>query len=215
MKTDRQLKEDVEQELRWEPSVRDEQIGVSAKKGVVQLDGEIGSYAEKWAAEQAALRVADVKAVASELKVVLNPADSRTDEDIARAAMNTLEWNYLAPSGTQVKVSGGWVTLQGVADWQYEREEAERAVRLLNGVKGVVNEITLKPRATAADVKEKIQQSLKRSAVIDAGNIQVETVNGTVTLRGKVKSWSEREEAEHAAWSASGVSRVEDMITVG
>jgi osmotically-inducible protein OsmY len=215
MKTDKELKRDVEDELTWEPSVAQEQIGVSAKDGVVQLDGEVKSYAEKWAAEKAAMRVADVKAVASEIKVVWDPADSRTDEDIARAALHSVQWNYLVPTGIKVQVSNGWVTLQGTVEWQFQREEAERTVRSLSGVTGVINDIVLKPRVTASDVKNKIEKSFKRSAALDAAGIRVDTVNGSVTLHGKVKSWAERDEAERAAWSAPGVVRVEDLITIG
>lgn len=215
MKTDLQLKNDVEAELRWEPSVREEHIGVSAKDGVVELDGEVGSYAEKWGAERAALRVAEVRAVASKIAVVHDPLNSKTDEDIARAARNALDWDTLAPLGTKVKVSEGWVTLEGIAEWQYRREAAERVVRNLNGVKGVVNNIVLKPVINPSDVRQKIEQAFKRSATVDAGNIQVEAKEGAITLRGKVRSWYEREEAEREAWAAPGVTAVTNLVTIG
>jgi len=213
-KSDAQLKSDVEEELRWEPSIHGEQIGVSARIGVVELNGHVGSYYEKWAAERAALRVAGVKAVASEIKVDLYASTTRTDEDIARAAKNHLEWNYYVPDTVKVQVTDGWVTLMGTAEWQYEREEAEREVRPLIGVKGVLNEITVTPTASAIDVKANIENALKRNAETDAAHISVETSDGQVTLQGTVSSWAERAEAERAAWSAPGVKKVEDQITV-
>lgn len=214
MKNDEQLQSDVEKELRWEPSVDAAQIGVSVKKGVVELDGHVGSYYEKWAAERAAMRVCNVKAVASEIKVELPSSDVRTDEDIARIATNHLEWDYLVPETVKVQVSDGWITLTGTAEWEYEKEEAERAVRPLMGVKGVFNDIALTPRINAVDVKTNIEDALKRNAEIDANRIQVETYDGTVTLRGYVRSWAEREEVEHAAWAAPGVTKVDDLTTI-
>jgi len=215
MKNDEQLQLDVEQELRWEPSVRAEQIGVSVKGGVVELDGHVESYYEKWGAECAAMRVSNAKAVASEIRVELPSSASRTDEDIARTAMNHLEWNYSVPNTVKVQVTDGSVTLKGTTEWQYQREEAERAVRSLTGVKWICNEITVTPKVGAVDVKINIENALKRTAETDAKHITVETADGKVTLRGYVRSWADREKAEHAAWAAPGVTRVEDLITIG
>jgi osmotically-inducible protein OsmY len=214
MKNDEQLKSDVEQELRWEPSVCAEKIGVSVKGGVVELDGHVESFYEKWGAERAAMRVANAKAVASEIKVELPSSASRTDEDIARTALDHLTWNYSVPNTVKVQVTDGAVTLKGTTEWQYQKEEAERAVRSLTGVKWITNEITVTPRVSAVDVKTKIECALKRNAETDAKHITVQTTDGSVKLGGHVRSWAEREEAVHAAWAAPGVTMVEDLITI-
>jgi osmotically-inducible protein OsmY len=214
MKTAETVKNDVEQELRWEPSVCAEKIGVSVNNGVVELDGHVGSFYEKWAAERAALRVVNVTSVASEIIVDLPFDNVRTDEDIALAVSNHLTWNFQVPDTIKVKVADGWVTLLGTADWQYQREEAERVVRSLNGVKAVVNEIELKPKASANGVKIKIENALKRDAQIEAENITVEAIGNTITLRGRVHSWRERNDAEHAAFGAPGVASVANLLTI-
>ena len=214
MKTAEMIKNDVEQELRWEPSVCATKIGVSVNAGVVELDGHVGSVYEKWAAERAALRVANVTAIASEIIVDLPFESERTDEDIASAATSHFTWNYLVPDTIKLTVSKGRVTLQGNAEWHYQKEEAERVVRSLRGVKFVINEIELKPTASAAGVKIKIEDALKRDAVIEAKNVTVETSGNAVTLTGHVHSWKEREDAEYAAFAAPGVSSVSNLLTI-
>ena len=209
------LKNDVEQELRWDPSVHSEQIGVSVKDGVVELDGHVGSYYEKWAAERDVMRVANVTSVASEIKVDLSSLPSRTDEEIARIATSHLEWNALVPPTIKVQVTDGFVTLKGTAEWQYQIDEAQRALTPLIGVKGVRNDVDLKPSISAGNVKTKIEEALKRNAEIDASHITVEATGRTVTLRGSVQSWSEREGAERAAFWAPGVTKVDNRIIIG
>jgi osmotically-inducible protein OsmY len=215
MKTDDEIKRDVEEELRWDPDIDATDVAVAVKDGVVTLTGFVPSYSQKFQAEQDAKRVAGVVAVANDIEVRVPALDQRPDPEIARDAVQALK-NQLPYSSQNLKivVHDGWITLEGEVEWNYQRERAEDAVRWIRGVKGVVNAIQVKPKVTPTDIKKKIEEAFKRHAEIDADHIDVETRDGEVILKGTVHSWFEREEAERAAWSAPGVKKVEDHITI-
>jgi osmotically-inducible protein OsmY len=213
--TDSELQRDVLEELKWEPSVNAAHIGVAVKDGVVTLTGHVASYAERYAAEKAAKRVYGVKAVANDIEVKLPGDKQLTDEDIARACLVALSANISVPRDKiKVTVSKGWVTLEGEVEWQYQKDAAESSVRFLGGVKGVSNLITVKPRLSPTEVKARIESAFKRSAELDASRVAVEVNGSKVILRGTVRSWAERDEAQREAWAAPGVSSVENLITV-
>ena len=214
MKTDAQLKMDVIEELRWEPSVTASDINVATHDGVVTLSGTVPHYAEKSAAERATQRVEGVKAIAEEMEVHPTAAYQRKDSEIAEAVVNSLKWHVWVPSHVQATVENGWVTLTGCVTWGFQRNSAEDSVRYLPGVKGVSNAINLKPSVQPTAIKDLIVKALKRDAEIDAKNIDVLADGGKVTLAGTVTSWDEREEAATAAWSAPGVTSVENNISV-
>jgi len=216
MRTDKELQRDVIAELSWKPSLKDQEIGVAVKDGVVTLSGEVSNYAMKYDAEHAAERIQGVKGVAIDLAVKLPSSLVHTDTEIAHAAIDALKWDIQVPDDKiKVRVEDGHVTLEGDVEWQYQRQAAERAVRYLAGVKSVYNIILVKPKKVSAfDVTKKIQDAFKRSAEIDSSKVSVESIDGKVVLKGVVRSWAERRDAENAAWSAPGVTQVDDRLAV-
>jgi osmotically-inducible protein OsmY len=215
MKMDVELKQDVQAELEFEPGVRVEDIGVSVKDGVVTLNGAVGSYAEKLAATRATKRLAGVKGIADEIVVKLAASDRRDDSDIATTAVNALRWITTVPEdAVKITVRNGYLTLEGTVDGCHQKNAADEAVRNLAGVKGVINLIRIRPGLAPKEVKAAIEAALERHALLDARQIQVETSGGTVTLRGTVRSFVEKEEAERAAWAAAGVTQVDNRIVL-
>ena len=211
-KSDNQLKQDVEDELRWDPKVNAAQVAVRVENGAVSLLGSVDTYAEKWAAEDATKRVSGVRTVAQDLKVKVLGEHAQSDSSIAGAVQGALKWDVFVPAAVTAKVEQGWVTLEGQVPWNYQRDAAERAVRYLAGVVGVSNSITLKPETSAAQVKEKIEKALQRQATTDTNSIHIATAGSTVTLTGHASSWQSIEDAANAAWGAPGVTEVVDNV---
>jgi osmotically-inducible protein OsmY len=215
MKTDSQLQQDVMAELKWDPAVHAAQIGVEVKNGVVTLAGEVSSYVEKWNAERAAQRVSGVKALAVEMKVKLSEFGKRTDADIAESAKNILGWTSSLPADSvKVLVEGGWLTLIGDVEWQFQRQDAADGVRYLSGVTGVSNQIAIKPSLSATVIKSDIEAALKRRAAADAKTIAVEVKGADVILTGTVHSWAERDLATRSAWGSPEVRNVVDKMNL-
>jgi osmotically-inducible protein OsmY len=212
-RTDQEIQTDVLAELRWDLGTPAKDIGVAVKDGVVTLTGTVDTYLNKWRAEQAAHHVTGVTAVAND--VAVRTIGERTDSDIAAAAVHALKWNTSIPADKiHVTVDKGWVTIKGEVEWQYQKQEVERVIRPLWGVKGVSNLITVKPLASPADLKRKIEDALVRSAQVDAKSITVEVQGSKAVLKGRVRSWAEREEAERTAWLAPGIAAVDNQISL-
>ncbi|HEX7640535.1 MAG TPA: BON domain-containing protein [Burkholderiaceae bacterium] len=215
MKTDKQLKADVQAELDWEPSIDAANVGVAVKDGIVTLTGHLNTYAEKADIERVVGRVAGVQAVAVELDVKVAGEHVRSDGEIAKAAEDALAWSSVVPRDKiRIKVEKGWITLTGEVEWEFQRESAVSAVRSLKGVRGVNNLMALKPHVTPTDVGLRIRDALTRHAYREAQNIEVLVNGSTVTLRGKVDAWVDRAAAQGAAWSAAGVTRVINELAI-
>lgn len=214
--SDLSLRQDIIDELDFEPSIDAADIGVAVENGIVTLTGHVPTYSQKVTVEDVVRRVKNVKGIAQEIEVRPIGSNRTADDEIAKRAVNILRWNTPIPEGTvQVKVQKGWVTLTGKVDWFYQKDSAARAVRDLAGVVGLTNQIEIKQHASATDVKKRIEEALKRNAEVEAKAIKVEVLeNGRIRLDGKVQAWPERSAAVRAAWSAPGVTSVEDRIAI-
>ena len=215
MRSDPEIKQDVERELRYDPDMDATDIAVAVKDGVVTLTGFVHSYGDKWEAEREAKKVIGVRAVANDIEVRLPAVDVRADPEIARDVAREIKlFLPLAADDIKATVRSGWVTLEGQVEWNFQSQRAEQAVRRVRGVKGVSNLITVKPKVEPGEVRRQIEEALKRNAEVDARNIAVEANGGEVILKGRVRSWAERTEAERAAWRAPGVRRGDNQIIV-
>ncbi len=215
MKTDSQLQKDVMDELKWQPSIKSSEIGVAVSNGIVTLSGSVDTYAKKREAERAALRVEGVKGVAEDIEVDLLFGNKKDDSDVAKAAINALRWDTMVPDDRiKVKVEDGWVTTEGKVDWLYQKNAVHNALSHLTGVRGVTNLVTISPSASPVDVKKQIVSAFDRQASIDANNIRVENAGDKVILKGSVRSYAEKLDAQRAAWNAPGVTQVDNQIEV-
>ena len=215
--SDTTLRQDILDELEMEPSIDAADIGVAVEDGVVTLTGHVPTFSQKATVENLVARIKGVRGIAEELEVRYRGTVSNSDDEIAKRAANSLQWSTAVPDGkVQVKVHKGWVTLTGTVDWNFEKVAAANAVRGLQGVTGITNNIAIKPRPmiSSLDVKKRIEDSLKRSAELEAKSIRVDVEGGRVTLGGHVKAWSERRLVEDAAWATPGVTAVDDRLTI-
>lgn len=209
------LQHDVENEVGWELNGSLSKISVAVKSGAVELGGHVDSFWEKCAAQSAAWRVAHVNRVTNEIRVVIPFNHQREDDDIALAAMSSLEWNCQVPKTVEVQVAQGWVTLSGIVERQAQKEEASRALCALIGIVGIHNNIVIQPAASQGDAKALIEAALRRNALVDSSHIKAHVTHGVASLRGSTRSHAEYEEVMHATWAAPGVTAIEDHITIG
>ena len=215
MRTDLELQKDVIEELKWESSIKASDIGVSVTNGVVTLSGHVDSFTKKKAAENAALRVAGVSAVAEDIVVRIGATDKKSDTEVAQAIITAIRWNNIIDENKiKVKVESGWVTLEGEVEWSFEKNAIEHTVENLIGVRGVSNLITISSKLKTNDIKQKITAAFHRSATLDANNIIVDSVGNTVILRGVVRSYAEKQDALRVAWNAPGVTKVDNKLIV-
>jgi len=215
MKSDVEILKDVQDELKWDPYLSSSEIGASVKNGIVTLTGIVDAYWKKISAENAVKKISGVTAVVQKIEVKLSESGKRKDTDIAEAIQSAFRWSVLVPKDKiKVTVENGWVTLEGSVEWDFEKNAARRAVEKLEGVSGVINNIKVAPKATPSEIKQKIRSAFFRSATIDSDRVTVDVDGGTVTLRGKVRSWAERKEAEREAWLAPGVTKVINDIEI-
>jgi osmotically-inducible protein OsmY len=215
MKTDLEIQKDVMDEFRWEPLFKASEIGVAVKNGIVTLSGVVDNYVMKRAAEEAAIRVSGVNAVAEDIDVRLSTFGTTTDADLAQAVVNALKWNSSVPDEKfKVKVENKWVTLEGEVEYEFQRRATRNAVENLSGVLGINNKIKLVPKIKATEIKNKINAAFQRSATVDANKITITADGSKVTLSGKVRSFVEKRDAERAAWAAPGVAQLENKIEI-
>ncbi len=215
MKTDIQIQKDVMDQLKWEPFLNAAEIGVAVKNGIVTLSGHVDSYSKKLTAENAAKKIAGVKAIAEDIEIGVSPAFNKSDTEIAAAVFNALRWNSaVRDEKIKIKVENGNVRLEGEVGWEFERNNAKIAIENLKGVRSVLNLITVKPKIAPADIQQKINAAFHRSATIDASKITAEVIGSKVILRGKVRSFAEKQDALNAAWNAPGVLTVENKVEI-